>query len=105
MRRFRRGEASEYEGPRDARGIVAHLKEQLNITRTMGKALRLADINALNELMAAGPAVVGYFREPMYAPDEPRVWESHDFTAAPHTQFGIGDLSRISRLRHRAAVL
>ena len=70
MRRFRRGEASEYEGPRDARGIVAHLKEQLNITRTMGKALRLADINALNELMTAGPVVVGYFREPMCAPGE-----------------------------------
>jgi len=63
---FREGKVSDYEGPRDAKGIVKFVKKEVGITGASGSLKKLsaaADAAGLK----AGYALHGLFREPVSA--------------------------------------
>lgn len=64
---FKGGKASEYEGPREAKGIVKYVKSELGITGA-GSLTKLTAADEAERLTAdTGYALIGHFREPTKA--------------------------------------
>ena len=65
---FRKGTPEDYDGPREAKGIVAHIKKDLGITAA-SSLTKLTTADEVKALAASGEAasLIGVFREPMKA--------------------------------------
>jgi len=65
---FKDGKDEEYEGPREAKGIVSYIKEARGITGSAASLTRLTSAGDHEVLKAeTGYALVGLFREPVRA--------------------------------------
>lgn len=81
---FRSGKAEEYEGPREAKGIVKFVKEELGLSGA-GALTRLKTPAEADELKAKkGATLIGLFREPTSAS---KIFQAFAEVAseAPHT--------------------
>ena len=63
---FKKGKDEEYDGPREAKGIVKFVKDALGLTGGAGSVTKLKSVDEAKALQA-GYALVGLFREPVSA--------------------------------------
>jgi len=63
---FKKGKAEEYDGPREAKGIVKFVKDALGLSGG-GAIAKLQSADEAKALTSGGYALVGLFREPVRA--------------------------------------
>tara|TARA_B110001452_G_scaffold153422_1_gene127656 strand:+ start:309 stop:1061 length:753 start_codon:yes stop_codon:yes gene_type:complete len=64
---FKDGKAEDYDGPREAKGIVSFVKEAIGLTGGASSIERLKDADEAKAVTTSGYSVVGLFREPVKA--------------------------------------
>jgi len=67
IKTFKKGEASDYEGPREAKGIISFAKELVGKAADAASPIERIKSADVSSLVAKGPALVGIFREPTSA--------------------------------------
>ena len=63
---FKAGKDEDYDGPREAKGIVKFVKDALGLTSGAGAVTKLQSVEEATALVGSG-AFVGLFREPVSA--------------------------------------
>lgn len=64
---FKKGKHNDYDGPRDAKGIVSFVKKEVGIAGSAGSVTKLKDATELKVVTESGITVLGLFREPVSA--------------------------------------
>ena len=64
---FKNGKDEEYDGPREAKGIVKFVKDALGLTGGAGSLAKLQGVDEAKALTGGGYSLVGLFREPVGA--------------------------------------
>jgi len=67
IKTFKSGVAEEYDGPREAKGIVAFAKKFAGITGSPNAVLRIKTPDDAREIISSSAALIAIFREPVAA--------------------------------------
>ena len=89
IKEFTKGKDAEYDGPREAKGIVKYVKKAVGITGGAGSLARVKTADEAKAVVAeTGHALLGLFREPVSASSMFKVFEEvaselSSYTSAP----------------------